>query len=344
VRSSDSPAATERRRVGAVSPEVPRFGAKRRRLRAVELAVGGSGLALGAVSVALAATAFHHQAQPRHVFDLAGLSVAYPSMNVAAAVLLPLAALGLAVLFRVVRASARERRRQRAFLGALTVVGSVPGDPSAVVVAGEDPVAFCAGWRRPRVYVSAGAVARLGPAELRAVLAHERQHVVARDPLRLAVTRVLREALFFLPVLRPLEARQGTLAELAADAAAVGASAGDVKPVASAMLALGGGGERLGGAAGGGGLAIAPERVDHLLGERPSWRPPTLALLAALLTVAGATVALWLSARAASAGATLALPGLSRQPCVLVLALVPLLAAATGLRARQRPPRAWRST
>ena len=57
--------------------------------------------------------------------------------------------------------------------------------------------------------------------ELRAVLAHEQHHRALRDPLRLAVGRVLCQALFFLPVLRPLHDRYGDVAEMTADAAAV---------------------------------------------------------------------------------------------------------------------------
>ena len=75
--------------------------------------------------------------------------------------------------------------------------------------------------------------------ELRAVLAHEQHHRALRDPLRLAVGRVLCQALFFLPVLRPLHDRYGDVAELTADAAALDATDGATAPLASAMLAFG---------------------------------------------------------------------------------------------------------
>ena len=64
-------------------------------------------------------------------------------------------------------------------------------------------------------------------------------HGALRDPLRLAVSRVLCQALFFLPVLRPLHDRYADVAELDADAAALEASVGATAPLASAMLAFG---------------------------------------------------------------------------------------------------------
>jgi Zn-dependent protease with chaperone function len=47
---------------------------------------------------------------------------------------------------------------------------------------GATPECFVAGWRRPVVYVSAGALARLDDQELRAALAHEAAHIEGRDP------------------------------------------------------------------------------------------------------------------------------------------------------------------
>ena len=315
---------------------------ERRRLGVIELGVGLAGLAIGAGAVALASGSVHHDSAAHHVLRIAGLRVAYPRANVAAAVLLPLALLGAVVLARAVRALAREVADTRALRRALPVVGAVPAEPreaarraapreaapAALVVAGQRPLAFCLGWLRPRVYVSAGAVALLAPDELHAVIAHERQHAAARDPLRLAVARALREALFYLPVLRPLGARRETLTEVVADAAALRASGGDPTAIARALVAF----EE-------GGAGLEPERVDHLLGQHPAWRLPVPALVAGLATLAAGIMALWLSARAASAGATLAFPGLSRQPCVLALALIGAAAALLALSARRAATR-----
>jgi Zn-dependent protease with chaperone function len=58
------------------------------------------------------------------------------------------------------------------------------------VVAGEDAFAVTCGLIRPRMLVSTGLAAALTPAEVRAVLAHERAHLRARDPLRLLAARL----------------------------------------------------------------------------------------------------------------------------------------------------------
>ena len=185
------------------------------------------------------------------------------------------------------------------------------------------PLAFCAGWLRPRVYVSTEVLARLSESELRAVLAHEQHHEALRDPLRLAVSRVLCQALFFLPVLRLLHERYTDVTELTADAAALDAIDGAAAPLAAAMLAVAttGAGEVVG---------ISPARVDSLLGQPRAWRLPRVLLIAALATL-GALVALaWRADGHASFHTSLNLPIVSSQPCVLVLALVPVLACLGG--------------
>jgi Zn-dependent protease with chaperone function len=60
--------------------------------------------------------------------------------------------------------------------------------------------AFCHGMYRPTVYVTTGLLAVLNDAELRAVLAHERGHLVSRDPLRTTMGRVLSRLLLFIPL------------------------------------------------------------------------------------------------------------------------------------------------
>ena len=250
--------------------------------------------------------------------DAHRLSVAgYPALNFAAAILLAFAALGAAVLVVAVRASIRHVRAHRRIVRRLPVVGA---HEDAIVIASATPLAFCAGWLRPRIFVSRAAVERLSADELNAVLAHERHHRARRDPLRLAVGRVLCHALFFLPVLRPLHARESEVAELRADAAA--AAEVDAAPLARALLILG--------ATGDGVVGVSPERVDSLLGRPAAWRPPWPLLAAALVTLAAALALIWRVAGSASVDATLNLPLISSQPCVLVLALVPIVATLAG--------------
>jgi Zn-dependent protease with chaperone function len=191
----------------------------------------------------------------------------------------PAAALALLEAAMLVAAGAavwRRVRGQRAFLRRLPVIGERRIDGRAVTVVGhERPLAFTAGFLRPRIVVSDATLALLDGRELRAVLAHEAHHVHRRDPLRLLAVGALAAAV---PVLRSLGRRQAALAELAADAAAVRAL-GDPRPLASAMLAFDGSGPP-------GVVGIAPERVDHLLGDADPVDVP-----AALLALAGGALA-----------------------------------------------------
>lgn len=75
----------------------------------------------------------------------------------------------------------RARRAARALLG-LPRVGVDRG--GAVVVACAQPLAWTAGWLRPRAYVSTGLLRALPPQAVDAVLAHEAAHVRRRDNLR----------------------------------------------------------------------------------------------------------------------------------------------------------------
>ncbi len=101
------------------------------------------------------------------------------------------------------------------------------------VVATDEAFAVTHGLIRPRVLVSTGLVETLGPAELAAVLVHERHHVQRRDPLRLLAARLVAGYGWYLPVLGWWARRFALGRELAADRAAT-AGAG----VAGALLKL----------------------------------------------------------------------------------------------------------
>jgi Zn-dependent protease with chaperone function len=103
---------------------------------------------------------------------------------------------------------------------------------TVLVVPCPHPLAFCAGLLRPRVYVSTGALQRLGAAELSAVVAHEAHYAARRDTLRILMARAIGDAYS----LGALPRREQAPAELFADAAVV-RSRGAV-PLASALLAF----------------------------------------------------------------------------------------------------------
>lgn len=85
---------------------------------------------------------------------------------------------------------------------------------------------------------------------------------------------------------------------------------------------------------------IDPARVDHLLGEPPQWTFPTLLCIASLLTVGLMVGVAILAGRLAAGTTTFALPVLSGQPCVVMLALIPATVgvfAASFPRKRRAP-------
>lgn len=303
-----------------------------RGLYGLQVTVAGAGLAGCALGLAAAVSRVHVAPAAAHRLDVGGARFTYPAANAAAVALFALAALGVAVLFVSLRGAWRQVRAHRRLVRALPVAGSLPGHPAVCVVDVAAPLAFCAGWLQPRIYVSTGTLSRLSESELRAVLAHEHHHRARRDPLRLAVGRVLSQALFFLPVLRPLHERYGDVAELTADAAALEAT-GRAGPLASAMLSIAAtpAGEVVG---------ISPERVDALLGQPRVWRLPWLLLVAAMITIAALVALVWRVGASASAQTSLDLPIASSQPCLLVLALVPILVclAGAGLRGSALAP------
>jgi Zn-dependent protease with chaperone function len=288
------------------------------------LLLAGAGTVASTAPVGAAIASVHRASATTGRLRLAGIAVSYPRLNAAAWILLGLALIGLCAIAVALRAALRQRRAYRQFLAELEVVGRV-SDSDALVIADPRPQAFCAGYLRPRVYISRAALSLLGDAELRAVLAHEQYHQRVRDPLRLACGRILSQALFFLPALRALFGRYCDVAELNADRAAVRAGAGDRAALASALLAFDASG-----------AGISPERVDSLLGHAIDWRRPWWLMSASFVALSSLIAVTWGASQAASAQATLNVPFLSSQPCLVMLTLAPLLGCVMILATRRR--------
>lgn len=81
--------------------------------------------------------------------------------------------------------------------------------------------AFCYGFVRPKVAVSAGLLASLDDEQLRAVLAHEREHQRRHDPARSLALRALCATVFMFPLGTALRRRLETHLELNADRSAI---------------------------------------------------------------------------------------------------------------------------
>lgn len=131
-------------------------------------------------------------------------------------------ALGIRSIRRQVSASRRLERRARELELAnphtLAQAASDVGlDGRVVLLDASERFSFAYGALTPRVAVSRGLLEGVSPAELRAVLHHERYHVVNLDPLKALLAQTLSAAFFFLPALESLRARYLAARELSAD-------------------------------------------------------------------------------------------------------------------------------
>jgi Zn-dependent protease with chaperone function len=106
----------------------------------------------------------------------------------------------------------------------------------AVLVEHAQPAAYCVAGRQPTVILTTGAVQALDPGQLDAVLAHERAHLAGRHHRLLAVARIGRQVLPFLPLMRDAEQHVARLVELHADDAATRAC--DPRLLATALVLL----------------------------------------------------------------------------------------------------------
>jgi Zn-dependent protease with chaperone function len=116
------------------------------------------------------------------------------------------------------------------------LVGRSEPSLGAVLVEHPEPVAYCVAGRHPTVILSTGALHALQPAQLEAVLAHERAHLAGRHHLLRALARIGRLVLPFLPLTRDADAQVARLAEMHADDAAARAS--DPRSLATALVVL----------------------------------------------------------------------------------------------------------
>jgi hypothetical protein len=176
----------------------------------LQLGLGAAGLGASALVLAAGVSSVHVRPDAARRLDVAGIRLTYPAVNAAAVVLLALAALGAAVLIVTARAAWRQFRAHRRLIRGLPVAGPLAEHPAVLVVDAAAPLAFCAGWLRPRVYVSTGVLGRLSKDEKLAddVQAAPRR---ARSAPPGSQPRALPSALLP-PVLRPLHDRYADVA------------------------------------------------------------------------------------------------------------------------------------
>jgi Zn-dependent protease with chaperone function len=154
--------------------------------------------------------------------------------------------------------------------------------PSTVVLDVPQRAAYCV--PPGIIVVTSGALGILAPAQLDAVLAHERAHLAGRHHLLLALTRGLAATFPAVPVFTRGQAEIARLAEMAADDTAV-ARAGR-RPLIEALVAMGTGTAVPARALGAASYAVAA-RVERLLepADRGSLARYRTGLVAALVVL-----------------------------------------------------------
>jgi len=144
------------------------------------------------------------------VFELALAAVAILAALVAAA-----------VAWRYGRGVQRAQRRTRAHAEAARITGrGLPGVTAAVVLDAAEPAAYCVAGRPGTIVLTSGALALLDPAQLAAVLAHERAHLAGHHHLLIALTRGLGAVFPAVPLFTRGPENVARLAEMCADDAA----------------------------------------------------------------------------------------------------------------------------
>jgi hypothetical protein len=106
----------------------------------------------------------------------------------------------------------------------------------AVLVEHPQPAAYCVAGRHPTVVLTTGALQALNPGQLEAVLAHERAHLAGRHHALLAMARISRQVLPFVPLMRDADTQVARLVELHADDTAKRGR--DPGPLAAALVIL----------------------------------------------------------------------------------------------------------
>ncbi len=106
----------------------------------------------------------------------------------------------------------------------------------AVLVDHEQPAAYCVAGPHPTVILTTAALRALDPDQVAAVLAHERAHLASHHHRLLAIARIGRQILPFLPLMRVADTQITRLVEMHADDAATADR--DAGPLATALVVL----------------------------------------------------------------------------------------------------------
>jgi Zn-dependent protease with chaperone function len=157
------------------------------------------------------------------------------------AVIAVIAALATAWLaWRCGRRVQQTRRQTRAHAEVARIAGrTLPGVTAAVVLDAPRAAAYCVPGRPGTIVLTSGALALLDPAQLAAVLAHERAHLAGRHHLLIALTRGLAAVFPAVPLFTQGPQNVTRLAEMCADDAATRHSGRRILMAALLVMATG---------------------------------------------------------------------------------------------------------
>jgi hypothetical protein len=158
-----------------------------------------------------------------------GASVAGLGLTLAAAVLARTVATAVTHLHAIRQHALRHAQTAR-------MVGRPDAALGAVLVDHAQPAAYCVAGPHPTVILTTAALQALDPDEVDAVLAHERAHLSCHHHRLLAVARIGRQVLPFLPLMRDADTQIARLVEMHADDAATAARG--TRPLATALVVL----------------------------------------------------------------------------------------------------------
>jgi Peptidase family M48 len=128
------------------------------------------------------------------------------------------------------------RRQALRHAQAARLVGRPEPALGALLVDDVRAAAYCVAGPYPTVIMTTGALRALDPDQVNAVLAHERAHLARHHHRFLAVARIGRQMLPFIPLMRDTATQVTRLVEMHADDAAT--SDRDTRPLAVALVVL----------------------------------------------------------------------------------------------------------
>jgi beta-lactamase regulating signal transducer with metallopeptidase domain len=156
-----------------------------------------------------------------------------------------------------------------------------------VVFEHPEAIACSRGVVLPEIWISNAAVSALNDDELAAVIAHEHQHCVSRDPAKRQLLEVLSRALFAFPIVAEAARQFRRAAEYAADDAAARRTSS--RDTASALLRFAGAPSVPAVVQFGASVTVG-ERVQRLLGHDSDSSAPDVRARAISAVVAAATI------------------------------------------------------